>query len=80
MLSCGMAQVLVRDLDEQVVARLKAMAKAENISLEQKFRDMAAREARLAEERFERVAARVREQTAGAGLDIEAMIREDRDR
>ncbi len=75
-----MAQVLVRDLDDRVVARLKAMAKAQNISLEQKFRDMAAREVQLAEERFERVAARIREQTRGANLDITAMIREDRDR
>ena len=75
-----MAQVLVRDLDDRVVARLKAMAKAQNISLEQKFRDMAAREVQAAEERFERVAARVREQTRGANLDITALIREDRDR
>ncbi|MDP3403226.1 MAG: hypothetical protein Q8S03_00970 [Brevundimonas sp.] len=75
-----MAQVLVRDLDDQVVQRLKAMARRENISLEQKFRDMAAREVGLAEERFEAVAARLREQTFGAGLDIDAMIREDRDR
>ena len=32
----GMAQVLVRDLDDRIVARLKVMAKAQNISLEQK--------------------------------------------
>ena len=48
-----MAQVLVRDLDDRIVARLKMMAKAENISLEQKFRDMAAREAMDVEARFE---------------------------
>ena len=57
-----MAQVLVRDLDDQIVSRLKVLAKAQNISLEQKFRDMAAREVQEVEDRFERVAARIREQ------------------
>ncbi len=75
-----MGQVLVRELDDKVIARLKVMAKSENISLEQKFRDMATREVRLAEERFERVAARIREQTRSLDLDTTAMIREDRDR
>ncbi len=75
-----MAQVLVRDLDDAVVLRLKAMAKRENISLEQKFRDMATREVRQAEERFEEVAARIREKLRGATLDSTALIREDRDR
>jgi antitoxin FitA len=75
-----MAQVLVRDLDDDIVRRLKVMARRENVSLEQKFRDMAGREVRAAEERFEAVAARIREQTRGANLDITALIREDRDR
>lgn len=75
-----MGQVLVRELDDAVIARLKAMAKRENISLEQKFRDMAVREANTAEERFQRVAQRLREQTRGTNFDTTAMIREDRDR
>ena len=75
-----MGQVLVRELDDAVIARLKAMAKRENISLEQKFRDMAIREANTAEERFQRVAQRLREQTRGTNFDTTAMIREDRDR
>ena len=75
-----MAQVLVRELDDRIVARLKAMAKAQNISLEQKFRDMAAREVQALEERFEEVARRSREQTRGSALDSTAIIREDRDR
>lgn len=75
-----MAQVLVRNLDDAVVARLKRIAERENMSLEQKFRDMAAREVQLAEERFEAVAVRVREQLRGATLDSTALIREDRDR
>ncbi len=77
---CGMAQVLIRDLDDRIVARLKVMAKAQNISLEQKFRDMAAREVQMAEERFQQVATRIRESTRGVVLDTTAMIREDRDR
>lgn len=75
-----MAQVLVRELDDRIVSRLKVMAKAENISLEQKFRDMAAREVQLAEERFEEAARRSREQTRGSDLDSTALIRADRDR
>lgn len=75
-----MAQVLVRNLDDAVVARLKRIAERENMSLEQKFRDMAIREANAAEERFQRVAERIREQTRGTALDTTAMIREDRDR
>lgn len=75
-----MAQVLVRDLDDGIVARLKAMAKAQNISLEQKFRDMAAREVMAVEERFEEISRRSREQTRGSKLDSTAMIRADRDR
>ncbi len=75
-----MAQVLVREIDDGIVLRLKAMAKAENISLEQKFRNLAAREVQLAEERFEELSRRSREQTRGSSLDSTALIREDRDR
>nr|WP_315053422.1 hypothetical protein [uncultured Brevundimonas sp.] len=41
---------------------------------------MAAREVQGVEDRFERVAARIREQTRGSPLDSTALIREDRDR
>lgn len=75
-----MAQVLVRDLDDRIVARLKAMAKAQNISLEQKFRDMAAREVQSVEDRFEEVSRRSRAQTRNSKLDSTAIIRADRDR
>lgn len=56
------------------------MAKAQNISLEQKFRDMAVREVQSIEDRFEEVSRRSREQTRGSTLDSTALIREDRDR
>lgn len=74
-----MAQVLVRDLDDQIVARLKALAKAQNISLEQKFRDLAAREVQAVEDRFEEVSRRSLEQTRNSKLDSTAIIRADRD-
>jgi antitoxin FitA len=48
-----MAQVLVRNLDDAVVARLKRIAERENMSLEQKFRDMAVREGNASENRRE---------------------------
>jgi plasmid stability protein len=41
-----MAQVVVRDLDDDVVARLKARAVAEKKSLEQKLRDILTEAAR----------------------------------
>lgn len=75
-----MAQVLVRDLDDQVVARLKALAKAEKKSLEQKFREMAAREVQVVEDRFNEISRRSLEQTKGSKLDPTAIIRADRDR
>jgi plasmid stability protein len=75
-----MAQVLVRDLDDRIVARLKMMAKAQNISLEQKFRDMAAREVQSIEDRFEELSRRSLEQTKDSPLDSTAIIRADRDR
>ena len=75
-----MAQILVRNLDDAVVARLKRIAERENMSLEQKMRTLAVAEARKHDDRFERVAARLREQTRGVHLDTTAMIREDRSR
>lgn len=75
-----MAQVLIRNLDDAVVARLKRIAERESVSLEQKLRTLAIAEARRDEERFEAVAARAREQTRGSTLDSTAMIRADRDR
>ena len=75
-----MAQVLVRELDDAVVVRLKAVAKAEKISLEQKFRNMAVREVQMLEERFEAATRRSLEQTRGSSLDSTALIRADRDR
>ncbi len=47
-----MAQVLIRNLDDDVVARLKARAAAANTSLEQYLRDLIARDARPSKEEW----------------------------
>ena len=75
-----MAQILVRNLDDRVVSRLKRQAERESLSLEQKVRTILAQAVKRDSEEFDRVTRGIREQTRGAGLDINALIREDRDR
>lgn len=76
----SMAQVLIRNVDDEIVARLKRQAERENVSLEQKLRTVLAKAAKRDANEFERVTRSIREQTRGARLDINAIIREDRDR
>lgn len=77
-----MAQVVIRNIDDAVVERLKARAAAEKKSLEQKLRDVlteAARPSRaevLAE--VDRIRAMTPPRPPGAPL-AEDLIREDRD-
>lgn len=77
-----MAQVVIRNLDDDVVERLKAQAAAEKKSLEQKLRDVlteAAKPSRaevLAE--VDRIRAMTPPRPPGAPL-AEDLIREDRD-
>jgi antitoxin FitA len=77
-----MAQVLIRNIDEQVMKRLKARAAAERKSLEQKLRDILAEAAkpsraeRLGEMR--RIRAMSPPLPPGAPL-AKDLIREDRD-
>jgi plasmid stability protein len=82
MLSTGgvMAQVLIRQLDDQVVAALRARARARGVSLEQSLRDLLTAAARESESLREELA-RLRATTPAAGrrLDVAALIREDRD-
>jgi plasmid stability protein len=76
-----MAQVVIRNIDDDVVERLKARAAAEKKSLEQKLRDVlteAARPSRaevLAE--VDRIRAMTPPRPPGAPL-AEDLIREDR--
>lgn len=75
-----MAQLLIRQLDDQVVAALRARARAQGLSLEQSLRDILTAAARQ-DESLRNELARLRATTPAAGrsLDVAALIREDRD-
>jgi plasmid stability protein len=76
-----MAQVLVRNLDEATVASLKGRALANGHSLEQELRLILTEAAKPTREEvlatMEEIRAMSRKPVA---VDIEALIREDRDR
>ena len=75
-----MAQVLIRQLDDQVVERLRLQAKQRGVSLEQSLRELLTQTA-MAPQSLLADLARLRRQTpaACAELDIAALIGEDRD-
>ncbi|MCS5700366.1 hypothetical protein NZK32_15100 [Cyanobium sp. FGCU-52] len=75
-----MAQVLIRQLDDQVVQALRPRARAQGLSLEQSLRDLLIAAARQGESLRDDLA-RLRATTplAGRSLDVAALIREDRD-
>jgi plasmid stability protein len=75
-----MAQVLIRQLDERVVAILRVQARARGVSLEQSLRELltaAARQDSVVQQRL----AELRQQTPalGRGLAVDDLIREGRD-
>ncbi len=75
-----MAQVLIRQLDERVVAILREQARARGVSLEQSLRELltaAARQGSLVQQRL----AELRQQTPALGrqLAVDDLIREGRD-
>lgn len=74
-----MAQVLVRNLPDEVVARLKARAANENKSLEQLVRDILEREAVLPKTLLLEELRKLRESMPVVDFDIAEMIREGRD-
>lgn len=75
-----MAQVLIRQLDDQVVERLRQQARQRGISLEQSLRDLLTRTA-MAPETLLADLADLRRQTPALGVevDIAALIRQDRE-
>ncbi len=80
-----MADILIRDLDDSVVARLEARARETNQSLEEVVRAIlsdAARPSRdVATARAAEIRDRIRARTGGdVPLDATALIREDRNR
>lgn len=77
-----MAQVVIRNLDDEVIERLKARAAAERKSLEQKLRDVLTEAAKPSRaeviEELRRIRALSPPLPPGAPL-AEDLIREDRD-
>jgi plasmid stability protein len=79
-----MAQLLVRNLDDDVVRRLKARAKAANQSLEQTVRDILTEASKPSREEawaeLTRIRQRILERNGGpVDIDMTEWIREDRD-
>ena len=75
-----MAQVLIRQLDDHVVAALRARAQAQGLSLEQSLRDLLSNAVRTDDSlRDELAQLRATTPAAGRSLDVAALIREDRD-
>ncbi len=77
-----MAQVIVRNLDDGVVAALKRRAQLHGQSLEQELRDILTAAARPARHERVAIAERIRAMTPAAieHTDSTELIRQDRDR
>ena len=75
-----MAQVLIRQLDDQVLAVLRARAECRGVSLEQSLRELLTAAAQAPEQARRRLV-ELRRQTPEAGhtLNVAALIREARD-
>jgi plasmid stability protein len=75
-----MAQVLIRQLEEQVVAILRQQARARGVSLEQSLRELLTNAAQQHSDVRQRLAALRRRTPARAqDLDVAALIREGRE-
>lgn len=75
-----MAQVLIRNLDDDVVAWLKREADKAGTSVEQYLRDMLTSQRRANVDEALRVAREIRARSKPAHRPSEDLIREDRDR
>jgi plasmid stability protein len=74
-----MGQILVRNLDDAVIERLKLKAKRENSSLEQTVRDIITAAAKPSRQEVIDEIRRIRAMMPASTLDSAALIREDRD-
>lgn len=74
-----MGQVIIRNLDDSVLAHLKAKAKRAGVSLEQSLRDLLAREAKTDREAIKALSRRIRAASKPVEIDATELIREDRD-
>lgn len=73
-----MGQLLIRNVPDAEIAELKAQAERENISLEQRLRNLVAAAARKEREDFWELARRSREATRALNLDVDALLRASR--
>lgn len=75
-----MGQVIVRNLDDAVIAAHRRRAKARGVSLEQQLRDVLAEAARPSREEIVADLRRIRAMTPkGPPIDSTPLIRQDRD-
>lgn len=84
MIACErMAQILVRNIDDEVVERLKSRAAVHGRSLEAEVRQILEQHSKLDPEAFWKTAHRIKQQFKDAGVvfsDSTDLVREDRDR
>lgn len=75
-----MAQVLIRQLDDQVVEHLRQQARQRGISLEQNLRELLTQAAMAPQSLLDDLG-RLRRLTppAGSNIDVSALIRADRE-
>jgi antitoxin FitA len=74
-----MGQIIVRNLDNAVIQKLKERAKRQNKSLERAVRDLLTEAARPSRTESIEAARRIRERIGRVSGDSTALIREDRD-
>ena len=75
-----MAQMMVRNIDDDVAQRLRERARADGKSVEQAVRDLIVEYSKPDRREFWAAADRIRETTKGQpALDVVRLIREDRD-
>ncbi|WP_323762476.1 FitA-like ribbon-helix-helix domain-containing protein [Maricaulis sp.] len=75
-----MGQVIIRNLDDAVIANLKRMAARDGKSLEQFLREVLAERSNRPRESFLEFARGVSERSRPSDIDPTDLIREDRDR
>jgi plasmid stability protein len=75
----AMGQVLIRNIDDDALERLKTRAARQKTSLEQLLRELVHREAKPTREEVWSQIDRIRERIGPVPGDSTALIREDRD-
>ncbi|WP_417483803.1 FitA-like ribbon-helix-helix domain-containing protein [Maricaulis salignorans] len=75
-----MGQILIRNLDDEVIAKLKLNAESASTSLEQYLRELLTAKVMSDKEAFLAFAKGMQESSRPSDLDPTDLIREDRDR